>query len=116
MTLSPTLGRIACLAGALILTACGPAQEEEEELLRPVRFLTVADNVSGRDRTFTGSLKSIRESRLSFKVAGTVTDVPVQIGQRLSRGDLIARLDSDSFALQVEQAQASLVLGPHWKQ
>ncbi|MDJ0749397.1 MAG: efflux RND transporter periplasmic adaptor subunit [Woeseiaceae bacterium] len=109
MTLSPTFCRFACLAAALVLVACDTAPDAEEELLRPVRFLTIADNVDGRDRTFTGSLKSIRESRLSFKVAGTVTDVPVQIGQRLSRGDLIAELDSDSFSLQVEQAQASLV-------
>ncbi|MDJ0709016.1 MAG: efflux RND transporter periplasmic adaptor subunit [Woeseiaceae bacterium] len=109
MTHSPILCRIACLTVAMGLVACDAATQTDEELLRPVRFLTIADNVSGRDRTFTGSLKSIRESRLSFKVAGTVTNVPVQIGQRLSRGELIAQLDSDSFALQVEQAQASLV-------
>ena len=106
---SPSLGRIACLLLALGLAACDATPDSEEELLRPVRFLTIADNVDGRDRTFTGSLKSIRESRLSFKVAGTVTNVPVQIGQRVNRGDLIAQLNADSFSLQVEQAQASLV-------
>ncbi len=109
MTHSPVLGGIACLTLAMALVACDAGPDVEEELLRPVRFLTIADNVDGRDRTFSGSLKSIRESRLSFKVAGTVTNVPVQIGQQLNRGDLIAQLDSDSFALQVEQAQASLV-------
>ncbi len=93
----------------LFLWACDTAPEADEELLRPVRYLTIADNVSGRDRTFSGILKSTRESRLSFKVAGTVTDLPVQIGQRLDEGDLVAELDSESFALQVEQAQASLV-------
>ncbi len=100
------------LAGAIVLTllaACNESRDVEEEILRPVRYLTVADNVSGRDRTFSGTLKSTRESRLSFKVSGTITHLPVQIGQRLSRGDLIAELDSDSFVLQVEQAQASLV-------
>jgi len=108
-TQSPAFGRFACLAIAFFLVACDSAPDTEEELLRPVRYLTIADNVAGRDRTFSGTLKSMLESRLSFKVAGTVTDVPVQIGQRLQRGDLIAQLDSDSFSLQVEQAQASLV-------
>ena len=88
--ISRSFGRLACLLSALILGACDMAPDSEEELLRPVRYLTIADNVAGRDRTFSGSLKSIRESRLSFKVAGTVTDVPVQIGQRVNRGDLIA--------------------------
>ena len=97
------------LVTALFLVACDSAPEVEEELLRPVRYLTISDNVSSRNRTFSGTLKSTRESRLSFKVAGTVTNLPVQIGQRLNQGDLIAELDSDSFALQVEQAQASLV-------
>ena len=105
--------RVVSLAGwavlATLLAACDAAPEMEEELLRPVRYLTIEDTVAGRSRTFSGTLKSTRESRLSFKVAGTVTELPVQIGQRLAPGDLIARLDSDSFALQVEQAQASLV-------
>ena len=36
-------------------------------------------------------------------------NVPVQIGQRLNAGDLIAEIDSASYVLQVQQAQASLV-------
>jgi len=101
--------RLGFLGVALLIAACDPVPQVEEELLRPVRYLTIEDSVAGRSRTFSGTLKSTRESRLSFKVAGTITELPVQIGQRLAPGDLIARLDSDSFALQVEQAQASLV-------
>ncbi len=96
-------------AASLVVTACSAPQDDGEELLRPVRYLTISDNVMARDRTFSGRLKSTREARLSFKVAGTVTDLPVQIGEQLEAGDLIAQLDSDSFALQVEQAQAALV-------
>ncbi len=103
-------GRMLSVAAlALLIAACDSATAPEEDLLRPVRYLTIADTVAGRSRTFSGTLKSTRESRLSFKVAGTVTELPVQIGQQLGPGELIARLDSDSFALQVEQAQASLV-------
>ena len=108
-----TRGRAACsivlLACGISISACDSSPPPEEELLRPVRYLTIADSVAGRSRSFSGTLKSTRESRLSFKVAGTITELPVQIGQLLAPGDLIARLDSDSFALQVEQAQASLV-------
>jgi RND family efflux transporter MFP subunit len=42
-------------------------------------------------------------------VAGTVTNVPVQIGQSLKAGDVIAELDRATFDLQAQQAQASLV-------
>jgi membrane fusion protein, multidrug efflux system len=92
----------------LLLTACQQSDLPVEQLLRPVRFFTVADDQVGRNRSFSGTSKSTQESRLSFKVAGTVTSVPAQIGQQLKKGDLIAQLDAANFMLQVEQAQASL--------
>lgn len=97
------------LVAALILTGCGQSDEAFEERLRPVRYVTVSDASAFRDRSFSGTSKSSRESRLSFKVAGTITNLPVQIGQRMQRGDLIAELDPASYVLQAQQAQASLV-------
>lgn len=97
------------VALALVMGGCGGNDSPVEERLRPVRYLTVADAGVFRDRSFGGTSKSVLESRLSFKVPGTVIDVPVQIGQRLSEGDLIAQLDAASYVLQSQQAQASLV-------
>ena len=97
------------LLASLVLGACGDAGDTAEERLRPVRFMTISDVDVDRDRSFSGTSKSSRESRLSFKVAGTIVDLPVQIGQRLSAGDPIAALDSASYVLQAQQAQAALV-------
>ena len=106
------LGRVG-LAGLLAvmvsLSACGPGEEVAEEVLRPVRYVTLSDESSLRDRSFSGTSKSSRESRLSFKVSGTVINLPVQIGQRLNAGELIAQIDSASYVLQAQQAQAALV-------
>lgn len=104
-----TLAALAVSIALLLLSACDRAAPPEEPRLRPVRFMLVSDDSGGRERSFSGTSKSTRESRLSFKVSGTVTDVPAQVGQRLNAGDLIARLDAASFSLQVQQAQASLV-------
>lgn len=97
------------LAATLILAGCGKSDEAMEELLRPVRYVTVSDASVFRDRSFSGTSKSSRESRLSFKISGTVIDVPVQIGQRLDAGDLIAQIDPAGYVLQAQQAQATLV-------
>lgn len=97
------------LSVSFVLGACGKSDDVFEERLRPVRYLTVSDASAFRDRSFSGTSKSSRESRLSFKVSGTITRVPVQIGQRLNAGDLIAELDAASYVLQAQQAQASLV-------
>jgi len=99
----------ALLGATLLIAACGQSDDAQEERLRPVRYVTVSDASEFRDRSFSGISKSSRESRLSFKVSGTVVNVPVQIGQRLNAGDLIAEIDPASYVLQVQQAQASLV-------
>ena len=105
---TPTL-LTALLATSLIIAGCGDKAVETEERLRPVRYVEVDDSNVFRDRSFSGSSKSSLESRLSFKVAGTVLQLPVQIGQRLQPGELIASLDAASYVLQQQQAQASLI-------
>jgi len=97
------------LATTMLLTACQRNEAPTEQPLRPVRYMVVSGDQVGRNRSFSGTSKSTQESRLSFKVPGTVTSVPAQIGQQLAKGDLIAQLDAENFLLQVEQAQASLV-------
>ena len=103
------IGVYTLLLASLVLGACGESGNEVEERLRPVRFITINDGSTLRDRSFTGTSRSSQESRLSFKVTGTVVNLPVQIGQRLSGGDLIAELDAASYVLQSQQAQAALV-------
>ena len=100
---------VTLLIVALMLGACGKSDDTAEDRLRPVRFVTVGDASVFRDRSFSGISKSSRESRLSFKVSGTAINVPVQIGQRMNAGDLIAEIDSASYVLQAQQAQATLV-------
>lgn len=97
------------LLAAMVIVACGGPDEVPEERLRPVRYVTVSEASVSRDRNFSGISKSSRESRLSFKVSGTIISAPVQIGQRLNAGDLIAKLDPAGYVLQAQQAQASLV-------
>lgn len=90
------------------LLACDRAAEETvESPLRPVRIAVVSNNGEVRERTFSGVSQSTQESRMSFKVAGTVTELPVQVGDQIKKGDLIASLNASSYELQVQQAEAS---------
>jgi len=98
----------ACVATVFLVAACGDKHEQQDERLRPVRYIAVADDSVFRDRSFSGTSQSSREARLSFKVPGTIVNIPVQIGQRLDAGDLIAEIDRTSYVLQEQQAQAAL--------
>ena len=56
----------------------------------------------------SGSVEPQARVSLSFEVPGRVVEVPVTVGEPVKAGDVLARVDSTSLALQVQQAQAAL--------
>lgn len=73
-----------------------------------MRTIVVKGMDNRRRRTFSGIAKAAVETRLSFRVGGEIDRLPVKIGMKLKRGDLIATLDSADYELSVKQAQANL--------
>lgn len=98
---------LAALAALTLLTACRDEAPAPEPVLRPVRFMVVGDAQDARRRTFAGTAQSGAESRLSFKVSGTLTEVPVKVGSEVEKGALLARLDPSDYELQVQEAVAA---------
>ena len=64
---------------------------------------TVTSVVSG-----TGSLAPAGRMNVNFKVAGTLTEVDVKVGDKVTTGQVLARLDSTTQQATLAQAQASL--------
>jgi RND family efflux transporter MFP subunit len=90
------------------LSACGQSDAGEEIIVRPVRTVVVNDDVTAHLKTFSGVSRSAQESRLSFKVSGTVDRVPAKVGDRIEAGTVIASLDASTYDLQLQQAQATV--------
>ena len=103
---SPTL-RVALLS-LLGLAACGGNDVEKDPIVRPVRYEQVFSTGAARTRSFSGTAQAGLESRLSFKVGGTVQQVRVKIGDRIRAGQTIARLDATDYDLRVQDAEAAL--------
>jgi RND family efflux transporter MFP subunit len=97
----------ALLLALLVLTSCGK-EEEQPEIIRPVRYIEVYSTGGTRVRTFSGVARSGLESKLSFRVPGIIQHTAVALGDKVERGDLIARLDPNDYELRVQQAEASL--------
>ncbi len=81
---------------------------EAQVVLRPVRYEEVRVTADSRLRTFAGVAKAGLESDLSFRVPGIVERVPVVVGQRVARGQVLARLDPTDYELRVQEALAGL--------
>jgi multidrug efflux pump subunit AcrA (membrane-fusion protein) len=56
----------------------------------------------------TGTLAAEEQVVLSFKVTGRLEDVAVDLGSRVQRGQVVARLSPGDFVLRVQQAEAAL--------
>lgn len=91
----------------ILLAGCG-SDPPQEEVLRPVRYMEVFESGATRVRSFSGIAEAGVESNLSFKVGGTLESVAVEVGSRVRRGSLIARLDQRDYELAVQEAEAGL--------
>lgn len=100
--------RMWMLAATLTVSACGEDAPPPEPVIRPVRTQAVFATGGGRTRTFSGTSNAALESRLSFKVSGTVNRVAVNVGDRVRAGALIAQIDDRDYRLQVQEAEAAL--------
>ncbi|MEZ4485084.1 MAG: efflux RND transporter periplasmic adaptor subunit [Syntrophotaleaceae bacterium] len=101
--------KIRCLLLLLLpfcLLGCSNEPASQQEIIRPIRYQKVKPGSNLLRRTFSGMARAGIESRLSFRVAGAVEQVAVQIGDRVKPGQLIARLDATDYRLQVQQALA----------
>jgi RND family efflux transporter MFP subunit len=88
----------------LVLYSC-QKEQESIEIIRPVRTKQVFSTGGARSRSFTGLVKSGSESRLSFKVPGTVQQVAVEIGDKVKSGALLVKLDPTDYDIQVKEAE-----------
>lgn len=95
----------------MVLTACGkPAESQHEVPLPTVRLFQIAENGSIISRDFIGRVEALSTVDLAFQVSGQLQEFPVQQGQIIPAGQLIAALDPAPYQASVEQAEVQLKL------
>ena len=90
------------------LAACSEKEVEKKEEVRPVRAMTIAEPQPFSGRWFPGRATATQEANLSFRVPGTVEKIPVDIGDHVKQGDLLARLDPQDYQVALNDARAQL--------
>ena len=105
-------GSILCLS--LFLTSC-----QKDEIEKPVEtktkieliekdLVSVKDGISIAKSAFTGTLRAVNQSSIQAQVTATATQVYVQVGQAVSKGQVLVRLNNQDNAARLAQAQANL--------
>jgi RND family efflux transporter MFP subunit len=111
--------RFVAVVGMLVLVAvcaaCGPAAPpskagdgDKAKGPRPVRVVAAGEGRLPRTIVVTGTLAADEEVVAGFKVAGRVSEIAVDLGTPVRKGQLLARLDPTDFRIRVEQSEAAL--------
>lgn len=98
------------IALALLQASCGKEKKEQKavalsEDVIPVKLTKVETSVRGEPVRVSGTVASLEEARLSFKIGGMVSRVFVKEGQAVRKGQLLAILDQTEIDAQVNQAR-----------
>ena len=104
-----TIFRLVLVAFTGMVTAGCQPEVTEEPIVRTVRTMQVGQGGSDIQRTFSGRAQSDSEIDLSFRTNGLIVGFNIKLGQNVTKGDLLAELDTVSARLSYEQAQASLI-------
>ena len=96
------------LLALLLFVACTEEKKEEVEVIRPVRSEKVKKMGSATTNSFSGLAQSSKTTPLSFKVAGTLNKVYVQVGERVKRGQRLARIDATDYQVDADRSLANL--------
>ncbi|MEL7024783.1 MAG: efflux RND transporter periplasmic adaptor subunit [Pseudomonadota bacterium] len=86
----------------------GDAEQEEEAPVIPVEVIDVQRGDVFAAYTGAASLEAFDEATVVAKVGGEVRQILVEEGDRVKRGDVLARLDGDQLRLELEQSRANL--------
>ncbi len=106
---APALAMALAIVTALaLLAACEATPPPAEPEVRPVRYSRVVAAGTQEAETFSGVAQAPMETDLSFKVSGTLIELPVALGDRLKAGALIGRLDPTDYRVRLEEAEAGL--------
>ncbi len=92
----------------MAVAGCGEEPPEVVEQVRAIKTITITDLASGQTRKYSGIVQATDSSALSFQVSGNVQAVEVDLGDRVTQGQVLAVLDRKPYELDVQAAQAEL--------
>ncbi len=92
-----------------ILAGCGQEESESgEKLVRPVKALKVADPSALEGRWFSGRAQAVDQVELSFRVPGTLVELPVKVGDQVEKSSVVAQLDPSTYQTEVDRLEAEV--------
>lgn len=95
------------IVATVLLVACEKPAEIAEVTIRPARVIRIADASEIRGRALPGRAEAVEEVNLSFDVPGTILQRPVNVGDDVEAGQMLARLDKRDYQNELDASKAA---------
>lgn len=93
----------------LIFSSCKEKTEEvKPDVIKYVKITEVKQPSSERTNSFPAISQAVREVELAFRVDGPLVRLPVETGQYVEKGELIAEIDPRDYLVRVNKVEAQL--------
>ena len=99
--------------GAMLLVVffgvygCGKEEEAPpREIIQAVKIMKVQAGQDQFSTSFPGKVRAAKRSELSFKVSGPLHELPIDEGQLVKKGDVVARILPRDFQVALNEAKA----------
>ena len=99
---------IAAAAAAAVLAAGCSKPPEKVEPVRPVKVVRAQSGGTDLIAVFAGEIRPRYEADLAFRVGGKILARPADLGERVAKGDLLARLDPEDLRLNAAASRAQV--------
>ncbi|MEZ5872850.1 MAG: efflux RND transporter periplasmic adaptor subunit [Nitratireductor sp.] len=103
--------RILVLLPVLTLLGCQDqdnASGAQEPAVRGLKTVTIREQEETTTRRYPSVLQPADITTLSFETPGRIEQIDLKVGQRISSGEVVAKLDPRSLEIQVESSRAAL--------
>jgi len=98
---------IIVLTAVLLLAGC-QKEVEEEYVPRLVKTMKVGDATGISQRWLPGRASASQEVNLSFRVSGPLVELPVNVGDEVKQGQVLARIDPRDFEVNLRNVEGQL--------
>lgn len=97
---------IVTLALTVSLAGCGKGQQQKGPMPLNVDVASAQRRDIATSITLDGQIAPLEQSTLAFQQSGPIAAVYVNVGDRVSAGELLAKIDDSTLRAQLSQAQA----------
>lgn len=95
-----------CVVLTLVLMGCSGEPQDKKSTEQSIKVETTKPYGGDLTSEFMGKIVAREQADQAFRIAGTIEEIPVKVGDMVRRGTVIARLDTRDYKTQLEATEA----------